>query len=212
MHSPEQGLIAYLNEIKDKTIGFVELQTSLSEPHIDFHLDARYSLFSSQCIFDNCSDVQVKLFLESFLTKNLSVGWSVSEQLSKLLSKRGHLVSEIIDPLLRTLDWKSCSTHLLFLSYLALRNDGDSMALKLLDDVPEDGRDGLFLACYRLHSKELDQKLMKKFLVWESDGWSPSSTGELYALEKFIAKWIKIYPYQDLEGVIRLYFNHCRED
>jgi hypothetical protein len=65
----------------------------------------------------------------------------------KLLSTHGHLVAEIMDPLLNTLNWSSYSEHQLFLSYLALRTDGPSLATHLLDVVPEDARDGLFLAC-----------------------------------------------------------------
>jgi len=38
------------------------------------------------------------------------------------------------------------------------------------------------------------------------------TTGELYALEQFIAKWLDLYRFGDLEGVIRLYFKHRAEN
>jgi hypothetical protein len=211
MQPPEQALVSYLAGIKNRKIGFMELRTDVDGWCADISLDARYNLFTSESIFDDCSDAQVKMFLGAFLAHGLSVSWSVSEQLSKLLASRGLLVSDTVDPLLTTLDWSSCGTHQLFLSYLAVQHDGAVSAERLLDRVPEDCRDGLFLACHRLQSEELDRKLIAKFVEWGAGPWSPSSTGELYALEQFIAKWLKLYPYRDLEGVIRLYFEHREE-
>jgi hypothetical protein len=212
MNPSEQAVVSYLAEIKPHKIGFIEFRTDVDGWCADIDLDARYDLFTSECIFDDCSDAQAKPLLESFLRNRLSVSWSVSEQLSKLLSKRGRLVSETMDKLLEKLDWSCCSAEQLFLSYLAVRDDGASWAARLLDEVREDFRDGLFLACFRLKSEELDRKLMKKFMEWAAGHWCPGSTGELYALEQFSAKWLGLYPYSDLEGVIRLYFRHRAED
>ena len=86
------------------------------------------------------------------------------------------------------------------------------MAEQLLDRVPEDCRDGLFLACHKLQSEKLDRKLIAKFMEWGAGPWSPGATGELYALEQFIAKWLRLYSYMDLEGVVRLYFNQRGEE
>lgn len=212
MNPSEQALLAYLRGIKAQTPGFTQLRTDVPDWCADVVLDARYDLFASQCIFDSCNDAQARLFLESFLTHKLSVGPSVSEQLSKLLSTRGGLVGKIMESLLTTLDWSSIGGHLLFLSYLAVRENGAVLAGQLLDHVPEDGRDWLFLACHKLPSEELDRKLMGKFVEWGAGRWDPTATGELYALEQFIAKWLPLYPYSDLEGVIRLYFKHRAED
>lgn len=211
MNLSEQALVSYLSEIKGRKIGFMELRTNVDGWCADITLDARYDLFASECIFDDCNDKQAKVFLDAFLGDCFSVSWSVSEQLSKLLSKRGRLVSERMDPLLKTLNWGSVSSHQLFLSYLAVRDDGAAVASDLLDIVPEDARDGLFLACHRLRSESLDRKLMKKFVGWSAEQWCPGSTGELYALEQFVAKWLRLYPYADLENVIRLYFEHREE-
>jgi len=211
MTPSEKTLVSYLTGIKDGKIGFIELRTDVDGWCADISLDARYDLFASECIFDDCNDTEAQMLLEAFLGNGLSVSWSVSEQLSKLLSKRGRLASGKIDPLLKTIDWSSVSNRQLFLSYLALRDDGAALADGLLDIVPEDARDGLFLACHKLSSETLDRKLMDRFVKWEADGWSPTSTGELYALEQFIAKWLDLYPLSDLEGVIRIYFRHIAE-
>jgi hypothetical protein len=208
MNQTERELVNYLTTVKDRKVGFMQLRTDVDGWCADISLDASYDPFTSKCIFDDCNDAQAKTLLTAFLTHRLSVSPSVSEQLSKLLSTRGRLVADVIDPLLKTLNWGTCSNHLLFLSYLALSQDGSELAQHLLDVVPEDGRDGLFLACYILHSEPLDRKLIEKFVEWDSESWDPGSTGELYALEQFIAKWLALYAYSDLERVIRIYFKH----
>lgn len=211
MNTAEQTMVSYLAGIKPRKIGFVEFGTDTEGCCCDIVLDARYNLFTSECIFDDCSDSQAKLLLDAFLANGLSVGWAVSEQLSKLLSKRGRLVSQTMDQLLESTDWSCCYAEQLLLSYLAVRDDGATCATRLLDIVREDFRDGLFLACFRLKSEHLDRKLMEKFTEWGAADWCPTATGELYALEQFIAKWLRLYPYADLQGVIRLYFKHRAE-
>jgi hypothetical protein len=211
MNPSEQALVSYLLQIKARRIGFIELRTDVAGWCADISLDARYDLFTSESIFDDCDDERARMFLEAFLADRLAVSWSVSEQLSKLLATRGRLVRSRVEPLLTTLDWTTCASHQLFLSYLVVMDDGAVWASRLLDQVPEDGRDGLFLACYRLKSEALDRKLIGKFVEWGAGPWTPTSTGELHALEQFIAKWLGVYSYRDLEGVIRLYFEHRRE-
>jgi len=88
MNAAEHALVAYLTEIKPKKIGFVEFRTDVPGCCADIHLDARYDLFASECIFDDCSDDQARIFLAAFLRGELSVSWSVSEQLSKLQGRR----------------------------------------------------------------------------------------------------------------------------
>jgi hypothetical protein len=44
---------------------------------------------------------------------------------------------------------------------------------------------------------------MAKFVEWGAGGSDFAATGQVYALEQFIAKWLAIYPYCDLEAVIR---------
>src|SRR5881394_3934833 len=98
---------------------------------------------------------------------------SLRSRLSKLLSQKGRLVSETIDPLQRSLDWSSWSSSQLLLSYLTVRDDGAELASRLLDQGPEDSRDGLFFSCYWLKSTAINRKLSAKFLEGSAEGWSP---------------------------------------
>jgi hypothetical protein len=210
MTAAEEEIVSYLKCIQPSKIGLMKVRTD--EPKfaaVIAELDARYRLFTPECIFDDCTDEQAKSFLESFI-QGLSINWELSIELCKLLSRRGHLVAGTVEPLLASVDWINFTfNRQLLLSYLAVRKEGDTLAERLLDQVREDFRDGLLLACYRIESEMLDRKLMKKFLQWEAQDWSAGSTGELYALEQFIAKWLEDYPYAELEPVVRLYFKHC---
>jgi hypothetical protein len=211
----KQRFLSYLESIKDETLGFMEI-SNIPEKHVfDVYLDASFEMFTSRGLFDAATDEQATFFLNSFLDQNFHCGWGLSEQLSKLLSVRGHLVAQrmtdLFDSLLQKQSW--VGTYQLFLSYLVLHPDGAKLAIQLLDQVDEDCRDGLFLACYRIDSEELDRKLIKKFQEWDADSysWGPGSTGELYALEQFVAKWLDRYSIAELEHPIRIYFKHRRE-
>ncbi len=207
MKQNEQELFSFLSMVKENTLGFLDL--SIEDGCIIVDLDARYDFFTAESIFEDCNQAQAKLFLESFVIGDLNVNWDISLQLSKLLSTRGFLISDLIEPMLSRLDWHSYSSPQLLLSYLAIMNGGVEWAYQLLDQVPEDARDGLLLACYKLNSQKLDKKLMGKFVEWGASNWSPGSTGELGALEQFISKWLERYPYNELEEVIRTYFRYC---
>jgi hypothetical protein len=84
--------------------------------------------------------------------------------------------------------------------------------MQLLDVVGDDFRDGLFIACLRINSEELDRKLIRKFPEWEEEGAALHDTGNIYALQQFLTKWLKRYPYSDLEKVVKLYFRHKEQN
>lgn len=123
MKPAEAVLVSYLTAIQPRKMGFIDLRTDVPGWCVVADFDARYRLFTSECIFDDCTDEQAKLFLESFM-QGLSVNWNVSIELSKLLSRRGHLVTDAMDSLLTTVDWSCFAHQQLCLSYLALRADG----------------------------------------------------------------------------------------
>jgi hypothetical protein len=206
MTAAEEEIFTFLKSLLPWKVGLLDVRAD--EPKfaaVIVVLDARYRLFTPDCVFDDCTDEQAKSFLEYFI-QGLSINWELSIELCKLLSRRGHLVTETVEPLLASMDWSSFTfNRQLLLSYLAAMNGGNTLAERLLDQVQADFRDGLLLACYRLQSEILDRKLMKKFEQWEAD---LGGTGEIYALEQFIAKWLKNYSYAELEAVVRLYFKH----
>ncbi|MGI6300648.1 MAG: hypothetical protein ACOX52_06290 [Verrucomicrobiota bacterium] len=153
------------------------------------YFDGGPKLFDSDCIFDSCSsDFSTKL-LECFLRHEVDMGWNISIELSKLLSKQGHLVAEIAEPIVTRPPELGFSDNFLFLSYFGNSINWEPYCVSLLDWVPEDSRDGLFLACFRLNSFNIYKKLVKRFHEWiDSQDWGEGS-GELYALSIFLKKW-----------------------
>jgi len=203
----EMDLIRFLKSVEnDPQSGILALRTDAPGLCIEVALDSRHDWLADSGLFDRCNDDLATRFLEAFVAGKLSVNFPIAMQLSKLLAKRGGLIRETIEPLLATPDWRSLSAPSLLLSYLALHGEGERIAMQLLDTVPEDCRDGLFLACYRRESEVLDRKLMQKFAAWDLEDWHPTATGEIVFLGGFIAKWLARYPFADLENVIRIYF------
>jgi len=152
--------------------------------------------FDDECIYDSCSDSTCRDLLLDFLDSRTSTSWSVQLELSKLLSKRGSVVRERIEPQL--LDPAAYFSHSksLFLSYLALMGHAESRVIQLLDSVPSDSRDGLFLACYRLGTEAIFKRLVEKVREWHSEDpwWGHDGTGEAFAVLRILEKCGARYP------------------
>ncbi len=103
-------------------------------------------------------------------------------------------------------DWSSYGSNGLLLSYLGSVKGADAQIRRLLDIVPEDGRDGLFVACWKSQSARVQKKLLEKFERWiEDDPDFGSGTGEAAWLGAFLAKWMREgeFPYDRLESLVR---------
>ena len=70
-------------------------------------------------------------------------------QLSWLLAERGMLVCARMGRIITKTDWSSYGSNGLLLAYLGSVKGADAQIRRLLDIVPEDGRDGLFVACWK---------------------------------------------------------------
>jgi hypothetical protein len=172
-------------------------------------IDGGPDLYGERGIFDRCSDAEATKILRHFAKAQFNVGWAVQCELAKLTSKRGCLIAELLEPLMAGENWGRHPIDFLLLAYLAKAANGESQILRLLDVVPEDSRDGLFIACWWLDSRAVDRKLMNKFAEGGAgSGWAPGSTGELGALGAFVKRWLDRYPFLELESVIRTYFKY----
>ena len=166
---------------------------------------------SDKGMLHSASDGEAKILLSDFIAKRTKIGYGLSCELSRLLSERGHLVSRKMDRILEKTDWESYAAPQLLLSYLAVKPDGAEWAKKLLDIVPGDARDGLFLACWKIKDRELHSKLLGKFEEWftEDETWG-GGDGEGEWLGRFLSKWLTegTFTYARLEKCIRWHFRH----
>ena len=144
-----------------------------------------------QRIFKECSEDELTL-LFSALIENKALYWDIALEIAKLLPEKGHLVEDLF-----SID--DCAANpfygfnQLLLAALGSDQKYESETIKSLDAVPEDARDGVFMACEALNTPAVCRKLMEKFTQWiKNDPDYGISTGEGRYLEKFIALWQKM--------------------
>jgi hypothetical protein len=183
-----------------------------SRTYLDFH--GGPDCFADDCIYDPVDDATGRWLLEDFVDGNSTVGASVYEELSKLLSKRGQLVRDRMDPIVGgILDGTvAYEPHFLKLSYAATMPDGESVVLKLLDIVGSDSRDALFVACYKLNTRAIYEKLTSKVREWDSDPndvWF-AGTGEPWMIRRLCEKWDLMFPAAGHTDVRQIAERHLR--
>ena len=146
----------------------------------------------SPYIFGGLDDEEAKFLLESFIDFRALYQFGLSLQLARLLAERGALVRGRMGRIVAKTDWGSYTGNGLLLAYLGSVKGADAQIRRLLDIVPEDGRDGLFMACWMSRSVRVQKKLREKFEEWISrDSGFGGGTGEASWLAAFLAKWTR---------------------
>ena len=178
-----------INYLKNKAVQVVYFYKEL-----DYYTD--------KCLFGDCTENEMVKLLLAFCSPLYSYlfSWQVCCELSKLLAKKGKLISRIAENFIfpdKTNHFRKVSLHL---SYLATDTKWEKYCLSCIDLCEEDLRDGLFLACYRLNTFDIYTSLVKYFSEWikKDPDWG-NGTGEYLALERFIKKW-------NLNPTYRLHF------
>ena len=177
---------------------------------LDFDPCGDMPLDDSQWVLSGATDGEARFILRDFVGNKTYCGWSLNCQMARLLSERGLLIARIMDKIIEETDW-SHGICTLLLSYLAVKPDGVEWAKKLLDVVPNDARDGLFLACWKIRDMRLHGKLLRKFEEWltADETWG-SGDGEDGWLKYFLGKLIseETFPYEKVKKLIVWYFRH----
>ena len=183
----------------DSNIEVIYLKNKIA--HVVYFYD-ELDYYADQCLFDGCTENEVVELLKAFCSPLYTdlFSWQVCCELSKLLAKKGKLISQRAESFIfpdRTNHFRKVPLHL---SYLATDIKWEECCLSCLDLCEEDFRDGLFLACYRLNTFDIYASLVKHFSEWikKYTDWG-NGTGECLALEKFIKKW-------NLNPTYRLHF------
>lgn len=162
-------------------------------------LDAPY-------IFDGCADDEAKTLLESFMDFPGLYHYDIALHLARLMAERGSLVRARMSRVIEDTDWGSCAGDGLLLSYLGSRKNGGSLIRRLLDVVPEDSRDGLFVACWHSDGAKVQARLREKFEEWTSNdpSWG-GGTGEAAWLGAFLSKWTRegTFAYERLQPLVQ---------
>ena len=127
--------------------------------------------------------------LNRFLDDDTVCAHDLLCQFSRLLVDRGALIKPRLQCFYQDKDWSSYSAPQLTLSGLVHLPDAAIRIQELLNVVPEDCRDGLFLACWFLNDLGVNKRLCEKFEKWSADpSWSGEATGEAVWLKRFSDK------------------------
>jgi hypothetical protein len=140
--------------------------------------------------FRDASDEEAAAILRFWLLHWNQIGYELDCHLGSLLAQKGRLVEDLLAPVLRDTDWSSYASPQTLLAGLAAVPDGAKRAVELLDIVPEDARDGLFIACWYLPALPVQRKLLAKFVEWSADPTWGGGTCEDGWLRVFLCKWI----------------------
>jgi len=139
-------------------------------------------------LFSDVNDAEAKLLLDVFAADKTCCTFEVLEHFARLMASKGSLVAEQMDKVIKEVDWGSYTSPQLLLSYLAVKPDGPSWIIRLLDIVPSDARDGLFIACWHCKDRRVHQKLLRKFEEWTRSGTFGGGDGEDIWLGRFLTK------------------------
>lgn len=160
-----------------------------------------------QRIFKECSEEELTL-LFSALIEYKALHWDIALEIAKLLPEKGHLIEDKF-----SID--DCAANpfygfnQLLLAALGSDQKYESEIIKLLDAVPDDARDGVFMACKALNTPAICRKLMEKFTQWiKNDPDYGIATCEGGYLENFIALWQKTQNDKSLDEFIAF----CRKN
>ena len=156
----------------------------------------------------------LRLFLDDALRPRTAGGTIIRFELglhfARLLAEKGALVAgELAAALdLPDRDWGRfdiLARRQLLLAGLAALPESGRRIVELLDIVPEDFRDGLFLACWFDGEAAVQRKLFAKFGEWTADPKWGGGSGEEGWLYIFLTKWTSknTFPFRRLEPLIR---------
>ena len=177
---------------------------------LDFDPCGDMPIADSNWVLKGATDGEARFILRDFVENKTYCGWSLNCQMARLLSERGLLIARKMDKIIENTDW-SRGRHTLLLSYLAVKPDGAEWAKRLLDIVPNDARDGLFLACWKIKDRKLQGKLLRKFKEWlTADATWGCGDGEGAWLKIFLGKWISedTFDYEKLKDLVVWHFLH----
>ena len=154
-------------------------------------------VLDKKSIFAECSDDELRLLFNAVIDRK-PLDFDIIREICKMLPEKGYLVQDKLEKIIfhSAFDY---SNHQMLFAYLGSDKKYETKIIELLDSVPTDFRDGLFIACDRLNTPAITRKLFEKFTQWitENDCYG-AGTGEDAVLKQFIKKWERSLPVEDL--------------
>lgn len=208
-----EGRTVVRNRVSDLTEAVLRQRTDVDEifvagddpeSFLDYYGGPDY--FDDECIYDSVDDATACWLLEDWIDGQVQIGWECHCELSKLLAKRGHLVRDKVENVVRRIVSGEIGFGSdLCLSFLPSMKDGEQLAIELLDDAPADRRDGLFRACYVLNTQSIYEAFKASVRRWAAadEQWG-NGTGEARLVNRMVDKWDQTFPDSDHADIRQL--------
>ncbi|MGN0844443.1 MAG: hypothetical protein ACI4QT_04390 [Kiritimatiellia bacterium] len=206
------GIIALIKKVAERngSIEYYPLQEFEEDGKVWLTCDGwLFAETSSEWLFPDVSDEEATTLLRAFALKEDCCTFEVHCHLARLMATKGGLVRDLMDSLVKSADWESYTTFP-EASFLAVMDNGVEWILKVLDVVPNDGRDGILTACWYCEDIRVQEKLMAKFEEWTNlPAWGEGD-GESQWMKQFISKWLAngVFSYERLKNLIMWHFKH----
>lgn len=162
--------------------------------------------FDDMCIYDSVDDATACRLSNDWLDGKVQIGWNCNLELSKLLAKRGHLVRDRVENIVQQIMSGEVSFYSgLCLTFLPRMKDGEQLAIGLLEIAPDDLRDGLFHACYKLNTPLIYEAFKSSVRRWAASdkNWG-SGTGEAWLVNRMVDRWDQTFPSGDHADIRQL--------
>jgi hypothetical protein len=172
--------------------------------------DFKYSDFflNENWVLRLATDDESQIILRNFLTPQNDIAFELACHFARLLAEKGYMVKTELTELIAITDWSSYASSHLALAGLPYIDNSESITISLLDVIPNDCRDGIFIACWHFENLNVHKKLLQKFEEWIQDETWGGGDGEESWLGRFLGKWIseKTFSSNRLEKLIVWYF------
>ena len=186
------------------------LEVTASSNGSSYFYEGGPRMLSADVLFDNCSDCDKRLLISFFLSDEFLLrdfSWNINVEFAKLSAKYGKLAQSQITQFIKNA-MQAWHSHFLQFACLGADSKNESSLITLIDDSTEDFRDGLFIACWFLNSRRVDEFLASKFKEWIDNGELECATGEFQAMKSFCCKWDAEYGkdafHMPLKGILTL--------
>lgn len=162
----------------------------------------------SDWLFQSATEDEAEVLLQPFIAGGLEIGPGLSCEMSRLLAEKGYVVKKQLRRIFESTDWSLYATPSHILSGLHYLPNWTVHVERLLQIVPEDWRDGLFLSIWVKGGRDAETLLLERFEDWILIPDWGSASGERGWLGKFIAKWLfeKTFDCQRLGRILTWYF------
>ena len=187
-----KDLVSFLRHLLSGRSDVHDVAITVDADGIDCSYEGGLAMLDDDCVFDACpSSIKTQLLEFYFSQRGLDAGlsWQISVEFAKLSAKCGMLVEQRAIEFFPSNFADQWGTYFLHVAFWGASAKYEDTLVRLMGIAPEDGRDGLFIACWNNRSPRIQTALAQAFARWIERGELDAGTGEQAALRTFLLRW-----------------------